>query len=67
MALKLYGHPLSTCTKRVLVVLKETNTPYEFISVDLFKNEHKTGDFYKKQPFGQVPYIVCLACQLEHI
>jgi glutathione S-transferase len=58
MVLKLYGHPLSTCTKRVLTVLKETNTPYEFITVDLIKGAHKSPDFTAKQPFGQVPAIV---------
>jgi glutathione S-transferase len=36
MVLKLYGHPMSTCTKRVAVVLKETNTPFEFEVVDIF-------------------------------
>jgi hypothetical protein len=35
MVLKLYGHPFSTCTKRVLVVLKETRTPFELEVVDI--------------------------------
>ncbi|CCM05619.1 uncharacterized protein FIBRA_07848 [Fibroporia radiculosa] len=58
MVLKLYGFPLSTCTRRVALVLKEKNVPYELVPVDLTKNEHKSAEFMTKQPFGQVPYIV---------
>ncbi|KAF9475961.1 thioredoxin-like protein [Pholiota conissans] len=57
MVLKLYGHPLSTCTRRVAVVLHEKNVPFEFHSIDLAKGEHKSAEFLEKQPFGQVPYI----------
>jgi hypothetical protein len=35
MVLKLYGHPMSTCTKGVVVVLKKTNTPFDLEVVDL--------------------------------
>jgi glutathione S-transferase len=58
MVLKLYGFPYSTCTKRVATALKETNTPFELVEVDLTKGAHKAEDFVAKQPFGQVPYIV---------
>jgi glutathione S-transferase len=60
MVLKLYGNPMSTCTRRVLTVLKETSTPYELVVIDLAKQEQKAADFIEKQPFGQVPYIVSL-------
>jgi Glutathione S-transferase len=58
MVLKLYGWPKSTCTQRVATTLQEKKVPYEFIMVDLFKGESKTAEYLKKQPFGQVPYIV---------
>jgi glutathione S-transferase len=58
MVLKLYGYRTSTCTRRVGVVLKEKNVPFEFIAVDLQKGEHKQPEYLKKQPFGVVPYIV---------
>lgn len=58
MVLKLYGSPVSTCTRRVAVTLKEKNVPFEFITVDIAKGEHKSPDFLVKQPFGQVPYLV---------
>ncbi|OBZ69076.1 hypothetical protein A0H81_10880 [Grifola frondosa] len=58
MTVKLYGFPFSTCTRRVALILKEKNVPFEVISVDLSKGEQKAADFVAKQPFGQVPYIV---------
>ncbi|TFY56552.1 hypothetical protein EVG20_g8883 [Dentipellis fragilis] len=57
MSLKLHGFPLSTCTRRVAVVAKEKNVPYELVVVDLLKGEQKSAAFLAKQPFGQVPYI----------
>ena len=57
MGLKLYGNPLSNNTKRVAMVLKEKNIPYEFVAVDIDKREYKTSSFLEKHPFGQVPYI----------
>jgi len=57
MVLKLYGANLSSCTRRVALVLQEKEVPYEFVAVDLPKGEHKAPDYLKKHPFGQVPYI----------
>ncbi|KAF9559272.1 thioredoxin-like protein [Agrocybe pediades] len=57
MVLKLYGHPLSTCTQRVAVVLHEKQVPFVFHIVDMAKGEHKSAEYLNKQPFGQVPYI----------
>ena len=58
MVLKLYGMPQSTCTKRVATILKEKGVPYQFVPVDVASGEHKSPEYLKKQPFGQVPYIV---------
>ncbi|KZP20691.1 glutathione S-transferase [Athelia psychrophila] len=57
MVLTLYGYPDSPCTKRVAVVLKEKDIAFTFVPIDLLKGEHKSTEFMKKQPFGQVPYI----------
>ncbi|KAL0953092.1 hypothetical protein HGRIS_004363 [Hohenbuehelia grisea] len=57
MVLKLYGIPLSTCTRRVAVVAHEINAPFELVEVDFMKGEHKGPEFLKKQPFGQVPVL----------
>jgi glutathione S-transferase len=61
MVLKLYGSPHSTCSQRVMIVMKETNTPFELVPVDLAKGGHKAPEFVEKQPFGQVPYLVCVS------
>ncbi|KDQ25500.1 hypothetical protein PLEOSDRAFT_1113463 [Pleurotus ostreatus PC15] len=57
MVLKLYGSPVSTCTKRVATVLIELNVPFELVPIDLRKGEQKTPQYLEKQPFGKVPYI----------
>lgn len=55
--IKLYGNPLSTCTRKVLTTLAETKTPFEFITVDFATGEHKQPTNLSRQPFGQVPAI----------
>lgn len=57
MVLRLYGHPLSSCTQRVLIVSKEVQVPVEFVEIDLFSGQHKSQEFLQHQPFGQVPYL----------
>ncbi len=58
MVLKLYGFDISTCTKRVAVVLHEKKIPFEFHELDFPKKEHKSPEYLAKQPFGQAPYLV---------
>ena len=65
MVLRLYGSDLSTTTPVVALVLHELNVPFEYIQVDMLRNEHKHPDFVAKQPFGCVPYIVS-AFSLTH-
>ncbi|CAG9991215.1 unnamed protein product [Clonostachys byssicola] len=55
MALKLYGHPVSMCTRRVLLVLAEKGIDFEFISVDFFTGEQKRAPYDEMMPFGQIP------------
>lgn len=55
--MKIFGHPMSTCTRKVIMTLAETNTPYELVLVDLMKGEHKQPPHLARQPFGQVPAI----------
>jgi glutathione S-transferase len=54
-AMKLFGHPLSTCTRKSLFTLRETATPFELVLVDFAKGEHKQEPHLSRQPFGQVP------------
>jgi glutathione S-transferase len=53
--INVYGHPMSTCTRKVLFTLNENATPHEFHLVDFAKGEHKAEAFLARQPFGQVP------------
>jgi glutathione S-transferase len=61
MVLKLYGSPQSTAisVRLVAFVLREKKVPYELVPIDFSKKEHKSPEYLEKQPFGQVPYIVC--------
>lgn len=72
MVLKLYGFSPSTNTQRVVLVLNELKVPFEYVTVDLAKGEHKSEEYMKIQPFGYVPCIVCnvdslLALRSKHI
>jgi glutathione S-transferase len=53
--MKLFGHPMSTCTRKTMFTLHETETPFELVLVDFAKGEHKGAEHLVRQPFGQVP------------
>jgi glutathione S-transferase len=53
--MKLYGHPMSTCTRKVLTTLAEKGAEAEFVLVDLMKGEQKQPENLARQPFGRVP------------
>jgi glutathione S-transferase len=55
--IKIFGHPGSTCTRKVLMTLAETKTPFELTLVDFAKGEHKQQPHLGRQPFGQIPAI----------
>ena len=56
--IKVYGFPLSTCTRRVALIAKERNVSYEVVTVNLKAAEHKQPAHLQHQPFGQIPYII---------
>jgi glutathione S-transferase len=65
MVLKLYGHIYAPSTQRILLVLHELNTPYEFDNVDISArtdDESTSPENPVKHPFRGVPYIVRLCC-----
>jgi glutathione S-transferase len=53
--IQIYGNPMSTCTRKVLMTLAETNTPFEMHVVDFTKGEHKQEPHVRRQPFGRIP------------
>ncbi|HEU4412085.1 MAG TPA: glutathione binding-like protein [Polyangiaceae bacterium] len=55
--MKLFGHPMSTCTRKVLTLLDEKGAKADMVVVDLMKGEHKQPPHLARQPFGQIPAI----------
>lgn len=53
--MKVYGHPMSTCTRKVLTVLDEKNHPFEFVTIDIMKGQGRSPEHLARQPWGQVP------------
>ena len=55
--MKVYGHPLSTCTRKVFVTLAEKGLSAELFEVNLFTGEHKKPAHLGRHPFGVIPVI----------
>ncbi|HEY2388374.1 MAG TPA: glutathione S-transferase family protein [Candidatus Binatia bacterium] len=55
--MKLYYSP-QTRAARPRWLLEEIGTPYELVTLDLQKGEHKTPDYMKIHPHGAVPALV---------
>jgi glutathione S-transferase len=55
--MKVYGYPLSTCTRKVLTVLAEKKYTAEFIPIDILKGEQKQPSYLSRHPFGVVPVL----------
>ncbi|KAF2015408.1 putative glutathion S-transferase II, GST-II [Aaosphaeria arxii CBS 175.79] len=57
MAITLYGHKMSLCTRRVLVVMAEKGLDLELEKVDFLTGEHKRPPYIEKHPFGVIPLL----------
>jgi glutathione S-transferase len=55
--MKLYGHPMSTCVRKVLCTLAEKGHEAELVMVDLMKGEQRSPEHLARQPFGVVPVL----------
>lgn len=53
--LKLYYHPLSTFSRRVLMALIEKVIPHELIAIDMAAKEHDQPAYRALNPYGRVP------------
>ncbi len=53
--LKVYVHPLSAPSNKVLFGLNAMNLEFESVLVDLAKGEQASASFKKLNPFGKVP------------
>lgn len=57
LEMKLYHHPLSGHAHRARLFVSLLGLPHELVEVDLKAGEHKTPEFLKLNPFGQVPVL----------
>ncbi len=55
--MKVYGHPASTCYRKVATTLAEKGHEADFQLVDLMKGAQKSPEFLALQPFGVVPVL----------
>jgi glutathione S-transferase len=55
--IKLHHFPASTNSRKVRIALIEKGLDFERVLVDLAKREHKSPEYLKIHPFGQVPAI----------
>jgi glutathione S-transferase len=56
--LKLYGHPLSTYSRRVRIALLEKNIQAEVVEVDLAGRENRRAPYLSLNPYARVPTLV---------
>ena len=55
--LTIFGHPVSTCTRKVLMTCAENSIPFELSMVDIMAGAHKQQPHTDRQPFGRIPAI----------
>jgi glutathione S-transferase len=55
--MRLYGHPHSGCTRKVLMALAEKGQEAELVLVDLASGEHQSGGHRALHPFAKVPVL----------
>jgi glutathione S-transferase len=55
--MKIYGHPWSINTRKVLLTLAEKGHEGELVLVDLPKGAHRLADHMARHPFGKVPVL----------
>src|SRR5262245_38622025 len=55
--MRVYRHPLSSCTRKILITLAEKGQTAELVPVDLFAGEHKQKSHLARHPFGVIPVL----------
>lgn len=56
--MRLYYHPLSSNSRRVLLTAHQLGLDLELVRVDLSRGEHKTPDYLRLNPNGRIPTLV---------
>lgn len=57
LEMKLYHHPLSGNPHRARLFVSLLGLPHDLVEVDLKAGAHKSPEFLKLNPFGQVPVV----------
>ena len=57
MSITLHGFSLSGHSHRVQLALSLMGLPHQVVQVDLKNGAHKSPEFLKRNPFGQVPVL----------
>lgn len=55
--MKVYGHPMSTCTRKVLMTLAEKGASADFVVIDIMTGKGHSPEHLARQPWGQVPVL----------
>jgi glutathione S-transferase len=55
--MRLYYHPLSSNSRRVVMTAIHLSVRLELVVVDLAKGEHRTPDYLQLNPNGKVPFL----------
>ena len=55
--MRLYYHPLSSNSRRVVLTALHLNVNLELVVVDLLKGEHKAPEYLRRNPNGKVPLL----------
>jgi Glutathione S-transferase, N-terminal domain len=53
--IKLYYHPLSTYSRRVLMAFAERQIPHDLVVVDMAARKHREQPYLALNPYGRVP------------
>jgi glutathione S-transferase len=56
-AMRLYHHPLSSNSRRVVMAAIHLNIRLDLVVVDLTKGEHRTAEYLQLNPNGKVPLL----------
>ena len=55
--MRLYYHPLSSNSRRVVVTAIHLGVELEFVVVDLVAGEHRSAEYLRRNPNGKVPLL----------
>jgi glutathione S-transferase len=57
-SLTVYGIPVSTYVRAVILLLESIEIDYTVESINIFNGENKTPEYLTKNPFGKIPTLV---------